>query len=525
MRPSESGSNLESTTRSALQLEAPGRSAVVPCLTVLWHPDPRRVGELVPLSGLLKGRSVGISRLEPSFAPMDGSAPPSPLEDPFLSRQPFYLVSEGNGGLSIERGAARTVLRVQGELLESRCPLGAEELEQGVVLLLAERVVLGLHFMELRLERPPAFGLVGESDALVRTREEIVRLAGVAFPVLLRGESGTGKELVARALHDAGPRRRQPFVSVNMGALPPTLACAEIFGAARGAYTGAERSRAGYFRQADGGTLFLDELGEMPQEVQALLYRVLESGRVHPVGATSSVDVDVRVVAATDADLEQRSAEGTFRAPLLHRLSTYELELAPLRHRREDFGRLFLHFLRRELEAVSEAWRLDGSFGTERPWIPAPLVSRLAIHPWPGNVRQVRNVVRQLVVRSQGEDEVRLTPKVERLLREIPARPGSSVLPDTVRYRKPGEIGRDELMDALRNNRWHVLRTAEQLGVSRTTLYSLMEACPEVRKASELSREDVESCRSSVHDLDALAEELEVSKHGLTLRLRELDLR
>src|SRR5262249_36055632 len=149
----------------------------------------------------------------------------------------------------------------------------------------------------------------------------------------------------------------RPFLALNLGALPPSLAAAELFGATRGAFTGAEQARRGYFRRAHGGTLFLDEIGETPQEVQPLLLRGLESGEIQPLGSEERVHADVRIVAATDTDLEQAVATGRFRGPLLHRLGGYAIRLPALRERRDDIGRLLVHFLRCELAALGEEHR------------------------------------------------------------------------------------------------------------------------------------------------------------------------
>jgi two-component system nitrogen regulation response regulator GlnG len=162
-----------------------------------------------------------------------------------------------------------------------------------------------------------------------------VRLgAPLAVPVLLQGETGTGKELAARSIHDQSTRAQGPFLAVNLGALPAPLAAAELFGARKGAYTGAVQDLPGWFGRADGGTLFLDEVGEAPLEVQVMLLRALETGEIVPVGSQTPRRVDVRVVSATDADLEAAVGRGAFRAPLLHRLAGYSIRLPPLRHRR-----------------------------------------------------------------------------------------------------------------------------------------------------------------------------------------------
>ena len=274
------------------------------------------------------------------------------------------------------------------------------------------------------------FGLIGDSAAVAQVRADIRRVADLEVAVLLRGETGTGKELVARAIHRSSARRSRPYLAVNMGAIPPALAAAELFGAARGAFTGADQRRAGYFSQAHGGTLFLDEIGETPAEVQALLLRALETGEVQPLGAEAPRRVDVRVLAATDADLEASIAAGRFRAPLLHRLNGYEIRLPALRERREDFGQLFFAFLRQELEAMGEGERLEDPGPRGTPWLPAPVVARLAAADWPGNVRQLRNVARQIAIGNRGAAEAVLPPAVLGTLeRQLEKGSGSRPLP------------------------------------------------------------------------------------------------
>jgi two-component system nitrogen regulation response regulator GlnG len=247
--------------------------------------------------------------------------------------------------------------------------------------------------------------------------------------VLLRGETGTGKELVARALHDHGPRRGGPFVSVNLGAIPRELAAAELFGAQRGAYTGATRDREGFFRAARGGTLFLDEVGEASPEVQAMLLRVLETGEMYPVGGQAKVATDVRILAATDADLDARIREGQFKAPLLHRLAGYEIRLPPLRERREDIGVLFYHFAREELLALGEVHRLSPEDPYSAPWLPASIMGRLLRFAWPGNIRQLRNLTRQLVIGSRGCAQIALDPRLMAELGEELAPPAGAERP------------------------------------------------------------------------------------------------
>ncbi len=233
-------------------------------------------------------------------------------------------------------------------------------MERGVVLELADRIVLLLHTLPATpMPTPERFGLIGESEGIVRIRHEIRRVADLDVPILLRGETGTGKELVARAIHQVSQRRHGACLFVNVAAIPVSLAVSELFGSARGSFTSSVRDQAGYFQRAHGGTLFLDEIGEAPPEVQCCCCASSKPARCSGVGGLEPQKVDVRLIAATDADLEHAIEAGRFRAPLLHRLAGYEILVPPMRERRDDFGRLFLHFLREELAAIGEEHRLD----------------------------------------------------------------------------------------------------------------------------------------------------------------------
>ncbi|HET9227882.1 MAG TPA: sigma-54 dependent transcriptional regulator [Thermoanaerobaculia bacterium] len=506
---------LQIETRSGSGVRQPVESPLVPGLTVLFHPDAERIGERAPLFGLAEGRPHDLSRAEPSFTH-------GPLGDTFLSRRPIRIAPGPEpGSVRLIRGESGTRLAVDGEPVEDEAEVS---LEKGAVLLLAKRVVLLLSRLDPASGDVPRYGLVGESPPMVWLRQEIRRVSDLDVPVLLRGETGTGKELVARALHDAGLRRRRPFLAVNMGAIPPTLAAAELFGAAKGAFTGADQKRSGSFAKADGGTLFLDEIGETPAEVQVLLLRALENREVQPVGGGDPQPVDVRLIAATDADLESAVAAGRFRAPLLHRLSGYEILLPPLRDRKEDFGRLFLHFLRQELEETGQAGQLARG-PDDRPWMPAELVARLASYDLPGNVRQLRNVVRQLVIAGRDLPEVPVGPAVERLFQESPSSVENPQPVSKPNWRRPEDIREDELLAALKANRWRLQPTAAQLGISRTSLYDRIDRSPSLRKAADLTREELEAAAAECQgDLDAMSELLEVSKRGLQRRMKQLGI-
>ncbi len=228
--------------------------------------------------------------------------------------------------------------------------------------------------------------LVGTDPEIVRVREVVRRLAPLKVTVLVTGETGTGKELVARALHEAGPRRARPFVAVNCGAIAEALLESELFGHERGAFTGAERAHRGLFTAATGGTLFLDEIGEVSPRLQAALLRVLENGEVRPVGSAGAERIDCRVVAATNADLDRLVDRGLFRKDLLYRLRRLEIALPPLRDRPADILPLALHFLNQD--------RPTGRTATMTP----DLADCLRAHLWPGNVRELKNRIERMLL-------------------------------------------------------------------------------------------------------------------------------
>lgn len=514
-------------------------SLSVPGLTILGHPQIRRVGERAALLDLSSGREALLSRTEPGFAP-PGEPAFQPLAVPYLSRRPWLLRPTADGGVQLVRGDSPMSLAANDEAVDSEASFSASEVDRGVVLLLAGHVALLLHrFRPVFPGSLPRYGLVGLSDPLLDLCRQIARVADLDVPVLLRGESGTGKELVASALHHASSRRDRPFLALNMGALPASLAAAELFGATRGAYTGAEHARRGYFRRAHGGTLFLDEIGETPQEIQPLLLRALESGEIQPLGSEETARMDVRVLAATDADLEQAVANGRFRAPLLHRLGGYAIRLPALRERRDDIGRLFFHFLRAELALVGEEHRLTDPGPEAQPWPPVAWIARLAAAPWPGNVRQLRNVARSLAIDSrgtvEGTAETRLPSSIEDLLREerspagqwaaSPAAPSPTSAPPRTAFRSPQDVSEEELLAVLAANHWQPRATAHQLGISRPSLYFLLDAFPSTRKAKDLSREEIaeagERCGGRPREMAAL---LHVSEAGIRRRMKQLGL-
>jgi two-component system nitrogen regulation response regulator GlnG len=530
MHPDASTVGLSGTGKGAGTRGEGTPSAPLPALTVLHHPDPRRVGDRVFLSEIALGREAAVSRNAPELCRPDRLVG-EPLADRHLSRTPIRLRGLADGGIEVSVGESPTSVVADGVPVDGKVGFSSVEVDRGVVLELMGTIVLLLHRLTIPKGSPPRCGLIGENPSLLAVREDVRRVADLQVPVLLRGETGTGKELVARADHAASPRRSAPFVGLNLAAIPPSLSSSQLFGAVKGAFTGSVASQEGFFRRAHGGTLFLDEIGEAPPEVQVLLLRALETGEIYPVGSSTPLRVDVRIIAATDADLEAKVRSGDFRSPLLHRLAGFEIRLPPLRERRDDIGRLLIHFLRHELARIGEGARLDPASPSFDPrWLPPSLVARLARYDWPGNVRQLRNVARQLVIGSRGLDALDGS-RLERLLVDASLQTTSSSgshpphQPAEPGRRKPSEVGEDEILGALRASRWDIKATAERLRISRPSLYNLMESSSKIRKASDLDPAEIARCHRELKgDLDAMAERLEVSKRSLGRRVRELKL-
>ncbi len=311
---------------------------------------------------------------------------------------------------------------------------------------------------------PDFHGLLGASPAMRRTHALLAQGAARDFTVLLTGETGTGKELAARAVHAESPRRGRAFVAVNCGALPAELVESELFGHAKGAFTGATAAKPGLFEEASGGTLFLDEIGELPLPVQVKLNRALQEKEVRRVGTTAPVKVDVRVVAATHRELQAEVASGRFREDLYYRLNVFSVHLPPLRERREDIPLLAMRFLSRarpELEGFTpEALRALAGFG------------------WPGNVRQLENAVMRAAALAQGS-RVTLEDLPPELGKSAPGQvptEGLAKLPyreavDSVR----DAVSREYLTALMQEFGGNVTHAAERAGMERESLHRLLK--------------------------------------------------
>ncbi|MDX1962651.1 MAG: sigma-54 dependent transcriptional regulator [Pirellulales bacterium] len=311
--------------------------------------------------------------------------------------------------------------------------------------------------------------LIGDSPAMERVRQLIAKVAPSQSSVLILGETGTGKELVARALHDQSPRREQPFVAINCGALPENLIESELFGHKKGSFTGADEHRAGLFEVADNGTLFLDEIGELPRSMQAKLLRVLESREIRRVGDNTSIKVDVRVVSATHRRLDQMVAASEFREDLLFRINTFEIQLPSLRQRSGDVPQLAIHLARRFQPAVKPN---EAIFTAEA-------LDRLQSHAWPGNVRELANVIEHASILCE-----RLPIDVEHLPERFQA---MQVAPWFAKGTGPLSLREIELQaihHSLERNDGNKPKAAEELGISLKTLYNKLNSDTHLEKSA-----------------------------------------
>ena len=350
-------------------------------------------------------------------------------------------------------------------------PFTPDELDAAVEKALRHRRLLtDFHNLQGALaDRYQIARLLGESAAMKRILAQIRQVADTESTVLITGESGTGKELVARAIHFSGPRKDAHFVALDCGSIAPGLIASELFGHVRGAFTSATSDHTGLIQAADGGTLFLDEVANLPFDLQATLLRVIEEREVRAVGASASVHVDVRYVAATNGDLGALDAEGRFREDLFYRLNVFPIEIPPLRERREDIPLLARHFL--ALFSARMHKRID-DFTPEA-------LAILSQYEWPGNVRELSNVVERLVIRC-AQGPVGQAHLRESLSLSAPAVAIPRTLMDLNEARKKlrdeavVDLERTFLLEALRRNDYNVTRAAEQVGMQRTNFQALL---------------------------------------------------
>jgi len=310
-----------------------------------------------------------------------------------------------------------------------------------------EREAIPLHFGEI----------VGQSRPIKQVVQKIRKIANIDVPVLIYGESGTGKELVARAIHQASDRRQGPFIAVNTGAIPKDLIVSELFGHEKGAFTGATEARKGKFEEADGGTLFLDEISTMDEATQIALLRVLETHQIERVGSSRSLEVNVRIVAASNKDLEELIKEGRFREDLYYRLNVYRIDLPPLNERPGDVPMLVEYFIR----------QFNAKYNMHIAGIDSQALVILQNYAWPGNVRELRNVVLNAMIQAKDRIQIKDLPP-------FVLKPG----PQEIRFRAGmslPDIERLTIVKTLKMVGGNKLKAAELLGISRKSLYNKLE--------------------------------------------------
>ncbi|MEX2585340.1 MAG: sigma-54 dependent transcriptional regulator [Balneolaceae bacterium] len=408
---------------------------------------------------LLEKESVDLMLLDIKMQGMDGLEVLTEMQDRELD-VPVILIS-GHGSIEIAVEATR---RGAWDFLEKPPDLNR--------LLVSIRNALRRRQLqqENRQMRSRLYGeskLVGKSRAMEQVREVVRKVAPSPSRVLITGENGTGKEMVALMIHERSRRSDGPFVAVNCAAIPAELLESELFGHEKGAFTGADRQRIGKFEQAEGGTLFLDEIGDMSPEAQAKVLRVLQESRLVRVGGSEEISVDVRVVAATNKDLQEEIAGGRFREDLFHRLNVIPIHVPPLRERREDIPPLAGHFL--EQLASDEILYAGRSFDEGA-------MEALEQMIWPGNVRELQNVVERLVLlsgsetitRADVETYVQRQRKTEQELDELIER--SRTFQD---FKEEAE--RLFLLRKLEENGWNVSQTAEAIDIQRSHVYNKMK--------------------------------------------------
>jgi formate hydrogenlyase transcriptional activator len=311
--------------------------------------------------------------------------------------------------------------------------------------------------------------LIGTSARFQAVLDDVQVVAAAECAVLVQGETGTGKEVIARAIHESGPRRNGPFIGLNCAAIPGALLESELFGHERGAFTGAVTQTTGRFLAANGGTLFLDEIGDLPLDLQPKLLRVLQEQQFERLGSVRTIRTDVRIIAATNQDLWQMVEEKKFRADLYYRLSVFPISLPPLRDRREDIAPLVMHF------AETFAQKL----GRTIEEIPDGVLEILKNHHWPGNIRELQNFVERSVIMTSGRV---LSPRIAELNELVQS---SSSEPT----RSLSGVGRAHILGTLRETNWVIGGrggAAARLGLPRTTLISRMQKLGIVR-TSKLS--------------------------------------
>jgi two-component system, NtrC family, nitrogen regulation response regulator NtrX len=373
-----------------------------------------------------------------------------------LPRPPMVIMISGHG--NVETAVRATKLGAF-DFVEK--PLS---LEKTIVLVrnALEQLRLAEENEQLRSALGQRYQVIGDSVPMKALRQQIALTGPTAGRVLIYGESGTGKELVAHALHAASLRNRGAFVEVNCAAIPEELIESELFGHLRGSFTGAAEDKVGKFQKADAGTLFLDEVGDMSLRTQSKVLRVLEEQRFEPVGSNETVRVDVRVIAATNKNLGQEIAKGSFRQDLFYRLNVIPFHVPPLREHQQDIPILARFFLA----------EFSAAYGRRTKELSDSVIEILMRYPWPGNVRELKNLVERLVIvcPQQRIEPHHLPPEVFHGMTEAPLQPHATL------HEARNAYEREFILRKLQENRWNMTQTAASLGLERSHLYRKMKS-------------------------------------------------
>ena len=424
--------------------------------TMLMHGKPEPVAEFVLKVPMETGDSVWEL---PSAGVVVGSQDGTDIKlgDPFVSRRHLKLMPT-DLGVKVEDLDSRNGVFVGSQRIRNA------EIQPPFQLRVGDTVMHVLRSDE-RETLPAVPPLIGESDSMRQLKSLITRVAAADIPTLILGETGTGKEIIARQVAAASSRAHRPFLTLNCGALSQELLESELFGHEKGAFTGAEMRRIGAFEAADGGTLFLDEIGELPLSMQAALLRSIEYGEVRRVGSSEAFRVDVRIIAATNRDLEAEVAAGRFREDLLHRLNVIVLRAAPLRERGGDIDILTQHFARE----FSPPGRLTG--------FDESALLKLKTHRWPGNVRELRNTIQRALILATSNPLSAADVFIAAVTDT--GRSASSSSADRAANGPEAltmeEREREAIVDALRDTQGNKSEAAEKLGISRSTIHRKLE--------------------------------------------------
>jgi DNA-binding NtrC family response regulator len=507
-------------------------------MSIAWHPETQRIGAQYVVSH--HDWNLELSRFVPAFNKPNEEA--LPLGFSGISREPLRFKRDEQEGIQLSIPNSRMAVEINGVEMSDSCYFSYEQIEDGVIIGLGRAVLICLHWMKSVPRNNAVPGFIGIGQAALSTRDLIRQAALSDNTVLLLGETGTGKEVAAKGIHSLSKRVNKPMVCVNMATLNESLAAADLFGAAKGAYTGAQQNREGYFGQAEQGTLFLDEIGNTPQPVQAMLLRVLESKEYRPVGAVRDLTTTARLITATDQNLY----DAGFNQALLRRLEHFVIPMPALRQRREDIGPVLIDYLQKKNVAI------------DQQALPFDFVSDMLNFDWPGNIRQLCNIIERYLVAQQMGERPNLNQYIavnvnhpSRRLLDTPRSINSSVMPtvkDVINAQSRSEatpstlsapektnaiiprsrlkdLSHDDILNAMEKHAWTIQYAAQDLGISRPSMYKLLESHPEIRRVEQIAQEEIrQAWEQAQQSVEHCASRLRTPNEALRRHLKGLGL-